>query len=321
MGRRRGRPSASAPVCRPQGRGRRTAPRQWTSDGERTLEFGFDEAAQVLDPAGCQIAPREFPAMVAAEADGARVRLTQGTGLTPDVRRLRGRGRGRRRPLRQPILAPFDRETVHGFRPACPEARRFDLRGMNCPSTIAARTGPATFIACLAGGHRPAAHRDRFPRCSTSSRRWRASSTSSSPTSANPFPFDFDEFGKRRVASVLVECTADGDRARHHQRGPLFPRRRDRGRHRLRRRGPRARRGRSSASTGARPSSRFACCPFDVLIGGPFTDARSKQLRANVEYLKPAHIHFVTLVEPSPPAFVDHWELGVTEVGVTTDLH
>lgn len=30
---------------------------------------------------------------------------------------------------------------------------------------------------------------------------------------------------------------------------------------------------------------------------------------------------FVDLIEPEPPAFIDHWELGVSEIGVTTDLH
>jgi hypothetical protein len=69
------------------------------------------------------------------------------------------------------------------------------------------------------------------------------------------------------------------------------------------------------------PSNRFARYAFDVVVGVPLTDAQRKQLRAIVEYLKPAHTHFVTLVEPAPPAFIDHWELGVSEVGVTTDLH
>lgn len=67
-------------------------------------------------------------------------------------------------------------------------------------------------------------------------------------------------------------------------------------------------------------SSRFARYAFDVVVV-PLTDAQRSQLRAIVEYLKPAHTHFVTLVEPAPPAFIDHWELGVSEVGVTTDLH
>lgn len=72
------------------------------------------------------------------------------------------------------------------------------------------------------------------------------------------------------------------------------------------------------------PSSRFALYAlyaFDVIVNVPLTDAQRSQPRAIVEYLKPAHTHFVSLVEPAPPAFIDHWELGVSEVGVTTDLH
>ncbi|HBU43612.1 MAG TPA: phage tail protein [Microbacterium sp.] len=57
------------------------------------------------------------------------------------------------------------------------------------------------------------------------------------------------------------------------------------------------------------------------MVDVPLTDAQRSQLRAIVEYLKPAHTHFVNLIEPAPPAFIDHWELGVSEIGVTTDLH
>ena len=46
-----------------------------------------------------------------------------------------------------------------------------------------------------------------------------------------------------------------------------------------------------------------------------------KRLRAIVEYLKPAHTHFVDLVEPLPPVVPDHWEIGVSEVGVATVTH
>jgi hypothetical protein len=37
--------------------------------------------------------------------------------------------------------------------------------------------------------------------------------------------------------------------------------------------------------------------------------------------LKPAHTHFVDLVEPLPPVVPDHWEIGVSEVGVATVTH
>ena len=30
---------------------------------------------------------------------------------------------------------------------------------------------------------------------------------------------------------------------------------------------------------------------------------------------------FVDLIEPGPPPTFDHWELGISELGVSTDLH
>jgi hypothetical protein len=46
-----------------------------------------------------------------------------------------------------------------------------------------------------------------------------------------------------------------------------------------------------------------------------------RQLRAIVEYLKPAHTHFVDLVEPLRPVLPNHWELGLSDLGERTDLH
>ncbi|OQX69585.1 MAG: phage tail protein [Sorangiineae bacterium NIC37A_2] len=51
------------------------------------------------------------------------------------------------------------------------------------------------------------------------------------------------------------------------------------------------------------------------------TARERQQLRAIVEYLKPAHTHFVDLVEPLPPVLPNHWELGLSDLGETTDLH
>jgi hypothetical protein len=48
------------------------------------------------------------------------------------------------------------------------------------------------------------------------------------------------------------------------------------------------------------------------------TPRERTRLRAIVEYLKPAHRHVVDLIEPLPPVVPDHWEIGVSEVGVTT---
>lgn len=69
------------------------------------------------------------------------------------------------------------------------------------------------------------------------------------------------------------------------------------------------------------PSDQFARYAFDVEVDIPLTATERSQIRAIVDYLKPAHTHFVGLVEPSPPAFIDRWELGSSELGVTTELH
>ena len=53
----------------------------------------------------------------------------------------------------------------------------------------------------------------------------------------------------------------------------------------------------------------------------PLTDTQRSQIRAIVDYLKPAHTHFVELIEPGPPPSYDHWELGISELGVTSLLH
>lgn len=45
-----------------------------------------------------------------------------------------------------------------------------------------------------------------------------------------------------------------------------------------------------------------------------------RQLRAIVDYLKPAHTHFVNLVGPLPPPSFDDRELGESLVGGSADL-
>ena len=60
---------------------------------------------------------------------------------------------------------------------------------------------------------------------------------------------------------------------------------------------------------------------FNVEVARILADRERQQLRAIVEYLKPAHTHFVDLVEPLPPILPDHGELGLSDLGETTDLH
>jgi phage tail-like protein len=45
------------------------------------------------------------------------------------------------------------------------------------------------------------------------------------------------------------------------------------------------------------------------------------QLTRIVEYMKPAHTHFLGINEPTPPVTYDHLELGISELGVEWQLH
>lgn len=51
------------------------------------------------------------------------------------------------------------------------------------------------------------------------------------------------------------------------------------------------------------------------------TVTQREQLTSIVEYMKPAHTHFVRLVEPAIITVLDHWELGLSELGETSFLH
>ena len=308
----------------------RTAPRLvgGQATGQHTVDIAFDEAVQITDATGFSLVPLDFPAVpvtvVDAEADGAMVRLTVDPEMTPDVRYevvavgvadLSG----------NPVLPPFDRVIVQGFRPARPDARRFDLWSMLPKHNRREdQTGDLwRFIACLQEvTDLLLAEVDRFPEVFDIERAPEVFVDLILADLGNPFPFDLDELGKRRLASVLVEMYRQKGTARGIINAVRFFL------------GVEIQAVTAYASEALvlgeselgvdwilGPSSRFALYAFDVIVDVPLTDAQRSQLRAIVEYLKPAHTHFVNLIEPAPPAFIDHWELGVSEIGVTTDLH
>jgi phage tail-like protein len=137
----------------------------------------------------------------------------------------------------------------------------------------------------------------------------------------NPFPFELDAMGKRRLASVLVEMYRQKGTAKGIQNAIRFflgidisaitPFNADT-----------LILGESSwASTGC--SAPRTASPVRLQRRGRAHPGRRerRQLRAIVEYLKPAHTHFVDLVEPLPPVLPNHWELGLSDLGETTDLH
>ena len=138
----------------------------------------------------------------------------------------------------------------------------------------------------------------------------------------NPFPFDLDELGKRRLASVLVEMYQQKGTARGIANAIRFflgieveaivayS-------------GEALVLGESMLGVDwiLGPSSRFARYAFDVHVGVVLTETQRRQIRAIVHYVRPAHTHFIRLVEPTTPPTYDHWELGISELGTTTLLH
>jgi hypothetical protein len=69
------------------------------------------------------------------------------------------------------------------------------------------------------------------------------------------------------------------------------------------------------------PSDRFSRYAFDVEVARALTDHERQIVREIVEWSKPAHTHFVELVEPEPVVEPDHWELDESDLDETTLLH
>lgn len=69
------------------------------------------------------------------------------------------------------------------------------------------------------------------------------------------------------------------------------------------------------------PSNSFAAYAFEVAVPRALTDEERRRIRMIVNYMRPAHTHFVRLVEPAIPEFIDHLELGLSELGENWMLH
>jgi phage tail-like protein len=69
------------------------------------------------------------------------------------------------------------------------------------------------------------------------------------------------------------------------------------------------------------PSDKFAAYAFEIVAPRTLEDEERHRLRQIVEYLKPAHTHFVRLIEPVIPEILDHLELGLSELGNNWMLH
>jgi phage tail-like protein len=294
----------------------------------RVVRLAFDELVIVSDPMGFGFVAFGAPAVpvspTAAGALDTLVDVTLSTEMTPDVPyRVVVSGVADRNG--NPVLAPFDTATFQGFRPARHPRRRFDLWSMLPKHNRRSDTTGdlARFIACLQEVvDLLLAEVDRFPDLWDIERAPSPFLDLILRDLGNPFPFDLDELSKRRLATVLVEM--------YRQKGTAIGIRN----------AVRFFLGiEIDAITGLAstalvlgeselgvdwelgPSDRFARYAFDVKVGRVLTPTERKHLRAIVNYMKPAHTHFVNLQEPTAPIVPDHWELGVSEIGWSTVVH
>lgn len=63
------------------------------------------------------------------------------------------------------------------------------------------------------------------------------------------------------------------------------------------------------------PSDQRALYTFDVVSVVTLTDEQRDRIRELVDYMKPAHTHLGSIIEPTPPDVIDHVELGLSELG------
>jgi phage tail-like protein len=301
----------------------RTAPRlvAAVATAPRTVRLAFDEPV-VVDATAITITALDTPAVplvvLEASAIDTLVEVVTGAEMTPDAR-YRMVAAGVTDAHGNACVSPFDVVVVSGFRPARPATRRFDLWSMlpkhNRRSDV---TGDlARFAACLQEVlDLLLAEADRFPDIFDLERAPAPFLDLILRDLGNPFPFELDELGKRRLAAVLVEM--------YRQKGTAVGIRN----------AVRFFLGIDIAAITALaatalvlgeselgPSDRFARYAFDVKVERLLSATERKQLRTIVEYLKPAHTHFVNLLERLPPPSYDHWELGVSELSETTLLH
>jgi phage tail-like protein len=292
------------------------------------VRLGFSESVTVTDPGGYLFAAQGEPAVpiaaVSATAIGSQVLVTVNTAMSPDVPyHVVAIGVA---DLNGNALAPPHNDAVFaGFRPARPSTRRFDLWSMLPKQNRRADTTGdlARFIACLQEvTDLLLADIDGFSDLYDLER---------APTPfldlilrdlGNPFPFVLDEISKRRLAAVLVQMYQQKGTAVGIQNAIRFflgvevlavtPF------------------ARTTLILGESllgvdwelgPSDRHARYSFDLQVGVVLTPEQRSRIRAIVNYLKPAHTHFIDLAEPVPLIIPDHWMIGESELGVTSLLH
>jgi phage tail-like protein len=68
-------------------------------------------------------------------------------------------------------------------------------------------------------------------------------------------------------------------------------------------------------------SAGFLLYSFTITSVITLTQDQKDKITEIVEFMKPAHTHFLGFVEPTAPVIIDHLELGLSELGVEWELH
>jgi phage tail-like protein len=308
----------------------RTAPHVIAAQAiaQKMVRVAFDEPVLVPPDASFTLLPKSAPAVPVTVAsvsiDGSVVLLTLDTEMTPDVVH-EVVAMGVTDLFGNVVFAPYDRASFTGFRPARPSNRRFELwKMLPKHNRRDDQTGDLSrFIACLQEvTDLLLADIDRWPDIFDLERAPEPFVDLILRELGNPFPFELDTMAKRRLASVLVEMYRQKGTAKGIQNAIRFflgidisairPFNADTlvlGESEL------------GVDWVLGPSDRFARYAFNVEVARILTDRERRQLRAIVEYLKPSHTHCIDIVEPLPPVISNHWELGLSELGETVDLH
>lgn len=308
----------------------RTAPRLVGAQAlaAKSVRLAFDEDVRVPPSARFTFTPRGAPAVpvaaLEAAADGPLVHLVLDTELTPGVG-YEVRVEGVTDAHGNLVLAPYHRATFAGFRPARPPSRSFQLWDMlprhNRRDDV---TGDLhRFIACLQEvTDLLLSDLDAIPDIFDLERAPEAFLDAILQDLGNPFAFELDVLARRRLAAILVEMYQQKGTALGLRNAIRFFLGIE-----VRAISPFASDtlvlGESELGVDwvLGPSERFARYAFNVEVERLLSPAERQRLRTLVDYLKPAHTHFVDLVEPLPPILPEHWELGLSELGETTTLH
>lgn len=303
----------------------------------RRVRVSFDEPVvqvdpaapgDALNPAGYSFARLSAPAVdVAAVAvetvTASAVNVITDTDLTPNAS-YRVTVAGVTDLDGNPVLPPSDSAVLSGFVPPRPAGRRFDLYQM-LPAMNRREDETSdlrNFLACLQEVTDFLLHDiDRF-------------SDILDPDVApepfldlmlidlgNPFAFDLSAVDKRRLLNVLVAIYREKGTAAGIRNAIRFFLGLEV--EIIAYRGESLILGESLLGVDwvLGPSDSFSAYAFEVVAPRALTAEERRRVRQIVDYMKPAHTHFVRLVEPEIPPVVDHVELGLSELGETFFLH